>query len=158
MALTSGGYTLPYITVILTTKTETIKVGKVYRILQMCLLACGHETSNNIISTQNRSCEWHHVLINMCKYFITYICYEIFTQITQFTQLNKPYMNHSPHACMFAHTQTLSTCKSYDRPYNLSWVSDVVWGSLYFNSENVVYRVETRVRAFHLTSVQARVL
>ena len=63
-------------------------------------------------------------------------------------------MRHSLHACMIEHAQALSICKSYDLPFNLCCLSDVVWGSFYFNSENVVYRVgvvhETLVRALHL--------
>ena len=76
-------------------------------------LACGLQTANSIIHTQSRSCERHHVLIKVCVNISPY-CH-----------------SHFPRACMFAHTQTLLICKSYDHPSNWCCLSDVVWVVLF---------------------------
>ena len=101
------GYLPRPIEIIQTTKIVTITIDKSYRILQMCLLACGMQTSNNIIHTHNRCCEWYHVLTKLyvnIRHIYTY-------------QLDALYMRH---ACIFAHTHnlSLSICKSYDLPFN----------------------------------------
>ena len=66
------GYHPQSIDIIQTTKIATIAIDKRYRILQVCLLACGLQTSNNIIRTHNLSCEWYHLLakVHLCELFI----------------------------------------------------------------------------------------
>ena len=79
------GYHPQPIDIIQTTKIATIAIDKRYRILQMCLLAFGLQTSNNIIRTHNLSCEWCHLLtkVHLCEYFIILPYIDMYCSIRQ---------------------------------------------------------------------------